>query len=204
MSKIPKSEKKPIEQYDHKGKERCNNPPVGLVTPETDSDSSKKTYAYDPRTIIEAVRKRNGGQKQLSLFEYTGENPPLREAIEFYKHMHNWSNRMITGDSLLVMNSLLEKEGMSGKVQMIYFDPPYGIRYGSNFQPFVNKRDVKDGKDEDLTQEPEMIKAFRDTFNPCVSVSSVQSVFSQKSAFICVYLRLIKFFLPRRCFGGVQ
>ncbi|MDD1745340.1 MAG: hypothetical protein LUQ20_05975 [Candidatus Methanoperedens sp.] len=236
MSKIPKSEKKPIEQYDHKGKERCNNPPVGLVTPDTDHDNGKKTYAYDPhldpalvwagkvehtsfeiptvslhvheridpRTIIEAVRKRNGAQKQMSLFEYTEEIPPLREAIEFYKHKHNWSNRMIAGDSLLVMNSLLEKEGMGGKVQMIYIDPPYGIRYGSNFQPFVNRRDVKDGKDEDLTQEPEMIEAFTDTFNPCVSVSSVQSVFSQKSAFICVYLRLIKFFLPRRCFGGVQ
>ena len=62
------------------------------------------------------------------------------------------------------MNSLLEKEGMAGKVQMVYIDPPYGIKYGSNFQPFVNKRDVKDGKDEDLTQEPEMIKAFRDTW----------------------------------------
>ena len=62
------------------------------------------------------------------------------------------------------MNSLLEKEGMAGKVQMIYIDPPYGIKYGSNFQPFINKRDVKDGKDEDLTQEPEMIKAFRDTW----------------------------------------
>jgi len=100
----------------------------------------------------------------MSLFGYSGGNPPLREAIEFYKHKHNWSNRMISGDSLLVMNSMLEKEGMSGKVQMIYIDPPYGIRYGSNFQPFVNKRDVKDGKDEDLTQELEMLKAFRDTW----------------------------------------
>jgi hypothetical protein len=62
------------------------------------------------------------------------------------------------------MNSLLEKEGMAGQVQMIYFDLPYGIKYGSNFQPFVNKRDVKDGKDEDLTAEPEMVKAFRDTW----------------------------------------
>lgn len=88
----------------------------------------------------------------------------MREAIDFYRHPHNWSNRMIAGDSLLVMNSLLEKEGMAGQVQMIYIDPPYGIKYGSNFQPFVNKRDVKDGKDEDLTQEPEMIRAFRDTW----------------------------------------
>ena len=119
----------------------------------------------DPRSILEAVRKMNGSNfEQLSLFSSKGENPPLREAIDFYKHAHNWSNRLIAGDSLLVMNSLLEKEGMAGKVQMVYFDPPYGITYGSNFQPFVNKRDVKDRKDEDLTAEPEMLKAFRDTW----------------------------------------
>jgi adenine-specific DNA-methyltransferase len=119
----------------------------------------------DPRSIIEAVRKKNGENfVQGSLFSTTEENPPLREAVDFYKHKHNWSNRLIAGDSLLVMNSLLEKEGMAGKVQMVYIDPPYGIKYGSNFQPFVNKRDVKDGKDEDLTAEPEMVKAFRDTW----------------------------------------
>ena len=119
----------------------------------------------DPRSIIEAVRKKNGEDfAQGSLFSLLEENPPLRDAIDFYKHKHNWSNRLIAGDSLLVMNSLLEKEGMAGKVQMVYIDPPYGITYGSNFQPFVNKRDVKDGKDEDLTAEPEMIKAFRDTW----------------------------------------
>jgi adenine-specific DNA-methyltransferase len=120
----------------------------------------------DPSTIIEAIRKRNGNglPEQPSLFERREENPPLREAIDFYKHAHGWSNRLIAGDSLLVMNSLLEKEGMAGQVQMVYIDPPYGIEYKSNFQPFVNKRDVKDGKDEDLTQEPEMIRAFRDTW----------------------------------------
>src|SRR6266851_9625432 len=189
---------KPIEQYTHKGKDRVNNPPVGLVTPDTDKDMGKKTYSYDPhldpaliwagkaehasfevptvslhvheridpKTIIEAVRRRNGtpALTQGSLFEAPGENPPLREAIDFYQHAHAWSNRLIAGDSLLVMNSLLEKEGLAGKVQMIYIDPPYGIRYGSNFQPFVNKRDVKDGSDDDLTQEPEMIRAFRDTW----------------------------------------
>ena len=197
MARKKKSAKKPIEQYDHKDKKRVNNPPVGLVTPDTDKETGKKTYAYDPhidpslqwsgkaehtsfevpmvslhvheridpRTIIEAVRKTNGPKhEQLSLFATPEENPPIREAIEFYKHKHNWSNRLIAGDSLLVMNSLLEKEGMAGKVQMVYIDPPYGIKYGSNFQPFVNKRDVKDGKDEDLTAEPEMIKAFRDTW----------------------------------------
>jgi adenine-specific DNA-methyltransferase len=190
--------KRPIESYEHRDKQRVNNPPVGLVTPDTDPDAgAKRTYAYDPhldpqlvwagkaehtsfevptvslhvheriepRTIIEAVRKRNsnGGAGQLPLFEIERQEP-LREAVEFYRHKHGWSNRLIAGDSLLVMNSLLEKEGMAGKVQMIYIDPPYGIKYGSNFQPFVNKRDVKDGKDEDLTAEPEQIRAFRDTW----------------------------------------
>ena len=197
-SRPTRSDKKPIEQYEHADKKRKNNPPVGLVTPETDKDGSKKTYAYDPhldpkldwagkaehtsfevptvslhvheridpRTIIETTRKKNGngGPVQGLLFESSSENPPLREAIDFYKHEHNWSNRLIAGDSLLVMNSLIEKEGLAGQVQMVYLDPPYGIKYGSNFQPFVNKRDVKDGKDEDLTQEPEMVRAFRDTW----------------------------------------
>ena len=189
--------KRKIEQFTHEKAERLNNPPVGLVTPDTEpATSAKKTYAYDPhldpqlqwagkaertsfeiptvslhvheridpRSIIEAVRKKNGADfEQLSLFN-PRKNSPLREAIEFYKHKHDWSNRLIAGDSLLVMNSLLEKEGLGGQVQMVYFDPPYGIKYGSNFQPFVNKRDVKDGKDEDLTAEPEMVKAFRDTW----------------------------------------
>ena len=120
----------------------------------------------DPLTIIEAVRNKEP-ESQRSLFYYF-ENPennlPIRDAIEFYKHSEGWSNRLIAGDSLIVMNSLLEKEGMAGKIQMIYIDPPYGIKYGSNFQPFINRKDVRDGKDEDLTQEPEMIKAFRDTW----------------------------------------
>jgi len=121
----------------------------------------------DPRRIVEELKKEpedlgTSGNRQGLLFE--NDVKPLRQAVEFYKHTENWSNRLVAGDSLLVMNSLLEKEAMAGKVQMIYFDPPYGIKYGSNFQPFVNKRDVKDGKDEDLTAEPEMIKAFRDTW----------------------------------------
>ena len=100
----------------------------------------------------------------VPFFASPDQNLPFRDAIEFYRHQKGWSNRLVAGDSLLVMNSLLEKEGFQGKVQMIYIDPPYGIKYGSNFQPFVNKRGVKDGKDDDLTQEPEMIKAFRDTW----------------------------------------
>ena len=120
----------------------------------------------DPHAILEkAMKPKQIMQESLfHYFETPENNPPLRDAIEFYRHDQNWSNRLIAGDSLLVMNSLLGRERMEGKVQMIYIDPPYGIKYGSNFQPFVNKRDVKDGNDEDLTQEPEMIKAFRDTW----------------------------------------
>ena len=121
----------------------------------------------DSRAIIESVRKTNlVNYEQLSLFNQKtrlNEND-VKKSIEFYQHEKDWSNRLISGDSLLVMNSLLEKENMYRKVQCIYIDPPYGIKYGSNFQPFVNKRDVKDGKDEDLTSEPEMIRAFRDTW----------------------------------------
>lgn len=125
----------------------------------------------DPASILSAVRKELKKEKskaapsgQLGLFNAPFENLPLRDAIDFYKHDRGWANRFVAGDSLLVMNSLLQKESMGGQVQMIFFDPPYGIKYGSNFQPFMDKRDVKDGKDEDLTQEPEMIKAFRDTW----------------------------------------
>ncbi|MBK1720980.1 site-specific DNA-methyltransferase [Thiocystis violacea] len=123
----------------------------------------------DPMSILSAVRKRMKDAKdarpfQSDLFAAPFENLPLRDAIDFYRHEKGWSNRFIAGDSLLVMNSLLQKEGMAGQVQMIYIDPPYGIKYGSNFQPFTNRRDVKDRQDQDLTQEPEMIKAFRDTW----------------------------------------
>ena len=131
----------------------------------------------DPASILSAVRKAMKGEGkstgaevgkmraiQPGLFDAPFENLPLRDAIDFYRHERGWANRLVAGDSLLVMNSLLQKESMAGKVQMIYIDPPYGIKYGSNFQPFVGKRDVKDRSDADLTQEPEMIKAFRDTW----------------------------------------
>jgi len=124
----------------------------------------------DPATILAAAARRLKGKdapaqwRQPDLFAAPFENLPLRQALDFYHHEKGWSNRLVSGDSLLVMNSLLTKESMGGKVQMIYIDPPYGIKYGSNFQPFTNKRDVKDRSDEDLTQEPEMIKAFRDTW----------------------------------------
>lgn len=138
---------------------------------EVDTVSLHVHERIDPATILAAVQKRIKDSKgkssasfQPDMFHAPFENLPLREAIDFYKHERDWANRLIAGDSLLVMNSLLNKESMAGQVQMIYIDPPYGIKYGSNFQPFTNKRDVTDRKDEDLTQEPEMIKAFRDTW----------------------------------------
>ena len=86
------------------------------------------------------------------------------QKVEFYHHEQNWSNRLILGDSLLVMTSLSEKEGLKGKVQTIYIDPPYGIKFGSNWQVSTRKRDVKDGKAEDATRQPEQVRAFRDTW----------------------------------------
>src|SRR5205823_10980716 len=86
------------------------------------------------------------------------------DKTEFYQHDQNWSNRMILGDSLQVMASLTEREGLRGKVQCIYFDPPYGIRFNSNFQWSTTSRDVKDGNAGHITREPEQVKAFRDTW----------------------------------------
>lgn len=126
-----------------------------------------------PHSIIARVMKEYSnaleGQMEGQQMFFAAETPAermrrRRESIEFYQHGVNWTNRLIAGDSLVIMNSLLEKEGMAGQVQMVYIDPPYGITYGSNFQPFIGKKDVKDRKDDDLNQEPEMIKAFRDTW----------------------------------------
>jgi adenine-specific DNA-methyltransferase len=137
---------------------------------EVDTVSLHVHERVDPATILANAAKRLKGKdapkqwRQPDLFAAPFENLPLRQALDFYHHEKGWSNRLVAGDSLLVMNSLLTKESMGGTVQMIYIDPPYGIKYGSNFQPFTNKRDVKDRSDADLTQEPEMIKAFRDTW----------------------------------------
>lgn len=90
--------------------------------------------------------------------------PSEQAKTEFYQHDANWSNRMILGDSLQVMASLAEREGLRGKVQMIYIDPPYGIKFNSNFQWSTTSRDIKDGKKDHITREPEQVKAFRDTW----------------------------------------
>jgi adenine-specific DNA-methyltransferase len=182
---------KKVEDFRHVEAQRRNNPPAGMASTYEVRERQIKRYAYDPhldpqlvwagkaeqtsfdvevvplhiheristRAILDAVRRPQG--VSLELF---GETPlPADKQIEFYQHEVGWANRLILGDSLLVMNSLLVKEGMAGKVQMIYMDPPYSIKYSSNFQPRIDRRDVKD-RDEDLTHEPEQIKAYRDTW----------------------------------------
>jgi len=118
-----------------------------------------------PKAIIDTLRTEavKGTEPMADLFADFN-NIAFQDLIEFYQHEQNWSNRLILGDSLLVMTSLAEKEELRGKVQMIYMDPPYGIKFGSNWQVSTRKRDVKDGKVEDATREPEVIKAFRDTW----------------------------------------
>src|SRR3989344_6864847 len=200
MPKKPSKKEKEIkiEAYSHAGKKRKNNPPIGLVSSQTDKLNGYTKYAHDPyidphlswagkkegqevnvRNIslhvherIDSTRviraflkkKTESRQQQLSLFQSQENTLPLGKAFEFYSHDQDWTNRLIAGDSLLVMNSLIKKEGMAGEVQMVYIDPPYGIKYNSNFQPFVNKREVKDNNDADIPAEPETIKAFRDTW----------------------------------------
>jgi len=180
-----------VGDYRHDEARRKNNPPAGIAPTYEVRERRATSYTYDPhldpqlqwagkaehtsfdvdvvslhiheristRAILDAVRRPE--PLQLSFF---GETPlPADQQIEFYQHEVGWANRLVLGDSLLVMNSLLVKEGMAGKVQMIYIDPPYGIKYASNFQPRTDRRDVKD-KDDDLTHEPEQIKAYRDTW----------------------------------------
>ena len=117
-----------------------------------------------PQAIIENVRATaRGDNDQLDFFsDFNGIE--FEDLIDFYQHEQNWSNRMILGDSLLVMNSLAEKERLKGQVQMIYIDPPYGIQFGSNWQVSTRKRTVTDGKAEDVTRQPEQIRAYRDTW----------------------------------------
>jgi adenine-specific DNA-methyltransferase len=119
-----------------------------------------------PQALIDGLpRSEHAGDDQIDLFaDFNGLDGEFDKKVEFYQHDHHWSNRMILGDSLLVMTSLAEKEGLKGKVQTIYFDPPYGIKFGSNWQVSTRKRDVKDGKAEDATRQPEQIRAFRDTW----------------------------------------
>jgi adenine-specific DNA-methyltransferase len=123
-----------------------------------------------PQAIINALpRTEQPGDNQFNLFaDFNGLDDDFEKKVDFYSQKDDrqkpWTNRLILGDSLLVMNSLVEKEGLKGKVQTIYLDPPYGIKFGSNWQVSTRKRDVKDGKAEDATRQPEQVRAFRDTW----------------------------------------
>ncbi len=110
------------------------------------------------------VRARSARLRKSIFSPTSTASPKGVDKTEFYQHDQNWSNRMILGDSLQVMASLAEREGLRGKVQCIYFDPPYGIKFNSNFQWSTTSRDVKDGKADHITREPEQVKAFRDTW----------------------------------------
>ena len=121
--------------------------------------------------LVKRTREKRAAEEedeQPSLFkdhfaDFNGLDDPEKRT-EFYQHSQHWSNRMILGDSLQVMASLAEREGLRGKVQCIYFDPPYGIKFNSNWQVSTQTRDVKDGKQTDISREPEQVKAFRDTW----------------------------------------
>jgi len=122
-----------------------------------------------PKVLIDDLLRRSAaGQKaaedQFDLFADFNGVPEGNAKTEFYQHDANWTNRMILGDSLQVMASLAEREGLRGQVQCIYFDPPYGIKFNSNFQWSTTSRDVKDGNVDHITREPEQVKAFRDTW----------------------------------------
>lgn len=123
-----------------------------------------------PKVLIDDLlrttkeREYEAGQTTADLFSDFNGIPKGADKTEFYQHDQNWTNRMILGDSLQVMASLAEREGLRGKVQCIYFDPPYGIKFNSNFQWSTTSRDVKDGKADHITREPEQVKAFRDTW----------------------------------------
>jgi adenine-specific DNA-methyltransferase len=123
-----------------------------------------------PKVLIDDLMRRSaeraaaGEPAQFDLFADFNGLPEHAKTAEFYQHDANWTNRMILGDSLQVMASLAEREGLRGKVQTIYLDPPYGIKFNSNFQWSTTTRDVKDNKADHITREPEQVKAFRDTW----------------------------------------
>ncbi|MFN3677712.1 MAG: site-specific DNA-methyltransferase [Sphingomonas pseudosanguinis] len=117
---------------------------------------------HSTQAILDTLESHKATGTNLDLFGDTGMD--VADKLDAYEHKGPWTNRLVLGDSLQVMNSLLEYEGMGGQVQMLYFDPPYGVKYGSNFQPFVRKNRVNHGSDDEMIREPEMVKAYRDTW----------------------------------------
>ena len=118
---------------------------------------------HSTKAILDGIKSRKAkGISTLDLFGDGGLD--VTDKLDAYEHKGPWQNRMVLGDSLQIMNSMLEFEGLGGQVQMVYMDPPYGVKFGSNFQPFVRKHEVKHGTDGEMTREPEMVKAYRDTW----------------------------------------
>jgi adenine-specific DNA-methyltransferase len=180
----------PVDDYEHSAARRTNNPTAGLAHLDRESTPTR-TLSYDPHLdpqlvwagkaerefvdvpapsihvheelsaekVLGSVRRQ---RLQIPLFDLESLDPD--KAVEFYQHDLSWSNRMILGDSLMVMSSLLDRERMAGSVQCIYLDPPYGVKYNSNFQPNLGNTSVTDRQDASLTREPEMIQAYRDTW----------------------------------------
>ncbi|MBI4766332.1 MAG: site-specific DNA-methyltransferase [Deltaproteobacteria bacterium] len=169
------AENRLTEPYRHPTAESLMRPEVG-----TQAQFRKKkpsvSYRYDSlplfvheRLSTKAIIETLAGHKkdkQLALFSLFGDpqHSITDQILKAYEYKDKWVNRLVLGDSLVVMNSLVHYEGLGGQVQMIYMDPPYGVKFGSNFQPFVRKRDVKHNEDDDMTREPEMVKAYRDTW----------------------------------------
>ncbi|MEO7319533.1 MAG: site-specific DNA-methyltransferase, partial [Chthoniobacteraceae bacterium] len=118
------------------------------------------------KAIIETLKghRRDKQESFLDSLFAAPERSLVEQTLRAYEHRDAWVNRLVLGDSLVLMNSLLRFESLGGQVQCIYVDPPYGVKFGSNFQPFIRKRDVKHGEDDDFTREPEMVQAYRDTW----------------------------------------
>lgn len=181
---------KQVDDYRHDGATRLNNPPAGLAWQDTEKPS-KHRFEYDPHLdpqLVWAGKAERGSFEieapsihvhediaaedvihsvkreppELALFDYA--ELDRSKAVEFYEHELGWENRMILGDSLVVMTSLLEKERLGGQVQAIYIDPPYGINFNSNFQARISNRSPKENTDSVLTREPEQVQAYRDTW----------------------------------------
>jgi adenine-specific DNA-methyltransferase len=117
---------------------------------------------HSTKAILDGIKSRKAKGTTLDMFGDSGLD--VTDKLDAYEHKGPWQNRMILGDSLQIMSSLLEFEGLGGQVQMVYMDPPYGVKFGSNFQPFVRRKEVKHAVDDEMTREPEMVKAYRDTW----------------------------------------
>lgn len=181
---------KQVDDYRHDEASRLNNPPAGLAWQDTEKPS-KRRFEYDPHldpqlvwagkaerpsfdveaasihvherlSAEDVIRSVEREPAELALFDYS--ELDRSKAVEFYQHELGWENRLILGDSLVAMTSLLEKERLGGQVQVIYFDPPYGINFNSNFQARISNRSPKETHDDAVTREPEQVQAYRDTW----------------------------------------